>query len=177
MCEKGEFTISEIAQTMGVSRSNIAQLKERLIKLNALQLIEAKKRGAENLYKVTDKSSEISFGSGSGLRPENRTMRKGTLSQQIWNTFRMHGSVDKKLLKVTTTGSDSGLRSYVRCLVLAGYVKQVNQINRRKKGSCLKYKLIRDTGRSHPTKKPDGLWDQNTQTFYPFNKKQGASNE
>ena len=179
MCEKGQFTVNEIATALGVSSSNIFQLKNRLIKLSAIELIgtkPGKKNGVKNLYKVTAKSDAVSFGSGQGERPKNKKVKCGTIRQQVWNTLRMHSKVDIKLLIITTTGHEVSLRQYLNQLLKAGYLKRVNQINRRIKGSCFKYRLIRDTGRLHPTQRKDGLWDQNTQTFYPFNPSSNKGN-
>ncbi len=174
MCQKSQFTRSEIAKSLGVKQNIITQFTNRLLKQKAIELIGKNSNGlTQNVYRVLsstlDEKADIKFDS---LRISGK---KGTVRQQIWNTLRINRKADKKLILSTTAATETGARRYLRILLDAGYIRQINKLGRREKGSCLMYRLVRDSGRLHPIEKPDGLWDQNTQTFYPF--KKGTSNE
>ena len=166
MCEKGQFTRRDIIDALDVAPIRIIQFTNRLETEGTIKVTKRNGEGtAVNHYQVVKQDAVL--GTGRAFQPRSST---GTTCQQIWNTFRIHKVADSGLLLVTTSGKAKSNGCYVRMLYQAGYLRRLNRMGRRKKGESFKYRLIRNTGRLHPVRRPDGLWDQNTQTFYPFNK-------
>lgn len=168
MCDKQQFTRREIADALAVNPNLITKLTQRLQKQSAIGLLTSKSGNSGNVYQVLVAQDAVILGAGRPQTPRAPQVKTGTVVQQIWNSIRINRQFTKNLILATSTAPAAKVSSYVGCLVKAGYVRVLNSRKGNPRQTCLRYMLVRDTGRLHPTERPDGMWDPNTQTFYPY---------
>ncbi len=182
MCEKRLFTRKDIAQALHIKMNTVTELTKRLENQQAICLVKPSEKNRGNLYEVVINEDDVILGTGNPQTERTpQKIKRGTIAQQIWNTLRRHTKTDKHLILATSSASESSIVAYLGKLHSAGYLRRTRTHHCKgegkgmRKGSCAQYSLIRNSGRLHPTQRKDGLWDQNTQTFYPF--KKGSTNE
>jgi hypothetical protein len=172
MCDKQQFTRREIALALGVKTNLITELTKRLQKQAAIELIKIQVGNKGNLYRVLINLDDVILGTG---KPQTtrapQQIKRNTLVQQIWNSIRINRRFNKGLILATSTVAPSLVTRYLGCLSKAGYIRPLNSIKGSPRGTSLNYLLVRDSGRLHPTERKDGMWDQNTNTFYKFKEK------
>ncbi len=175
MCNKGVFTSQQIADELEIARNRITNLTNRLLKQAVIEQVDT--AGRNRKFRVCTNQDEVILGTGHAQQDRKpQVYKKSTGRQQIWNSIRINRKVDRKLIQVTTTNvSKNGISAYLKALADTGYLKPLNSIKGGAKSCCLRFMLMRDSGRFNPIVRKNGVWDQNTQTFYPFNK--GTSNE
>ncbi|UCX05452.1 hypothetical protein [Shewanella glacialimarina] len=172
MCEKHQFTRREIAQVLGVKTNLVTELTKRLQKQSAIKLMSKQSGNKGNLYQVITQQDDVILGIGKpqAIRAPQR-IKRNTVVQQVWNSIRINRHFNKGLIQATSTAESSLITRYLGCLSKAGYIRALNSIKGSPRGTTLKYLLVRDTGRLHPTERTQGMWDQNTNTYYPFKEK------
>lgn len=104
------------------------------------------------------------------VKSANQNSQLHTDRQQVWNVLRIHTKANKRLIMTTTSVKSGLIYRYLLQLVKAGYLKPLNTRKGRPRGQCIHYRLIRNSGRLAPQVRNNGVWDQNQQVFYPFNK-------
>ena len=172
MCEKRQFTRREIAQSLGVKTNLITELTKRLQNQSAIALISKQTGNKGNLYQVIVTPDKVILGKGNPQTERApQRIKRNTVVQQVWNSIRINRHFNKGLILATSTAESSLITRYLGCLSKAGYIRALNSIKGSPRGTTLKYILIRDTGRFHPTERTQGMWDQNTNTYYPFKEK------
>lgn len=178
MCDKNQFTRREIADALGVNYNLIIGLTRALQKQAAIEVLEQRTGKQGHIYRVIVKhdAPTVSIGRPQGQRALRRA-KHATSSQQIWNSIRINNHFTKHLIMATTTVSPSWIAHYLAHLTKAGYIRVLNSLKDSPRGTCLRYMLVRNSGRLCPTERPDGMWDHNSQTFYPFQVKSLRRNQ
>lgn len=182
MCQQESFDLLELVAASPLKLGNVYLVVRRWLASGHLRCVYQKPFGRRvsfrgSRYQVIDPSRVPQFGSGDRQtkhRKKRRIQRK-TVQQKMWNTMKISRFFTLGDLAITAGVDDSGASTYTTFLIRAGYVRQVEKIERFKvKGDQNRYQLIRDTGRFAPMvrAKQRGCWDQNEQRFYPFDMKE-----
>lgn len=182
MCQQESFDLLELVAASPLKLGNVYLVVRRWLASGHLRCVYQKPFGRRvsfrgSRYQVIDPSRVPQFGSGDRQtkhRKKRRIQRK-TVQQKMWNTMKISRFFTLGDLAITAGVDDSGASTYTTFLIRAGYVRQVEKIERFKvKGDQNRYQLIRDTGRFAPMvrAKQRGCWDQNEQRFYPFDVKE-----
>lgn len=182
MCQQESFDLLELVAASPLKLGNVYLVVRRWLASGHLRCVYQKPFGRRvsfrgSRYQVIDPSRVPQFGSGDRQtkhRKKRRIQRK-TVHQKMWNTMKISRFFTLGDLAITAGVDDSGASTYTTFLIRAGYVRQVEKIERFKvKGDQNRYQLIRDTGRFAPMvrAKQRGCWDQNEQRFYPFDVKE-----
>ncbi|QYK02770.1 hypothetical protein [Shewanella psychrotolerans] len=168
MCSRQTFSCKEIAQTLNIKTNKVVGFTRSLIRKRAIEVIDKRNKYQGTLYRVCIERQALQLQMPMAPKRKERRIKKGTRSQQIWNTIRIHRSFSVELLQTTTNASLSLINNYVWHLEQSGFIRKQGRFLNQSGYSCVKYMLIKDLGRLYPTTQKQGMWDQNTQTFYPF---------
>lgn len=168
MCDKQHFTRRDIAEELGLSPNLVTKLTQRLHRQAAIGVVRDATGGKGQVYQVLVAADAVILGAGKPQTPRSPQVKTATVVQQIWNAIRINRQFTKRLILATSSASSAKVSSYVGCLVKAGYVRVLNSRKGNARTTCLRYLLVKDSGRLHPTERRDGLWDPNTQTFVPY---------
>ena len=168
MCSRQTFTCREIAQLLNTKTNKIVGFTRTLIRNQAIEIFDRRDKRQGVLYRVCIEPESLTLPLPKARRKERRKML-GTRSQQIWNAIRIHKGFTMELLQTTTSSaSESLINNYVWHLEQCGFIRKQGRYTNLAGRSCFKYRLIKDIGRLYPTTQRQGMWDQNSKTFYPF---------
>lgn len=112
---------------------------------------------------------------GRGHCNDERTVRrrgKKTKRQKMWNAMKMNRTFTRVDMQMTADVTDSHAKDFLCALIKAGYVRFTIKVKagQKSKGALSRYTLLRDTGCLAPIVRKTGVWDQNQQLFYPFDR-------
>lgn len=168
MCNRQTFSCKEIAQTLNIKTNKIVGFTRTLIRKRAIEVVDRRNKYQGTLYRVCIERYALQLHTPMAPRHKKRRIKKGTWSQQIWNTIRIHRVFNVELLQTTTNASLSLINNYLWHLEQAGFIRKKGRFVNQNGYFCFKYMLIKDLGRLYPTTQKQGMWDQNSQMFYPF---------
>ncbi|MCE9679586.1 hypothetical protein LZP69_10485 [Shewanella sp. AS1] len=168
MCSRQTFSCREIAQALNINSNKIAGFARTLLRGKAIELVDRRTQYKGALYRVCIARSELSIPLQINPKRKERRKKKGTRSQQIWNTIRINRSFNVELIETTTDASLTLIHSYLWQLEQCGVIRKQGRFLNSIGYSCWKYVLIKDLGRLYPTTQPQGMWDQNSGTFIPY---------
>lgn len=167
MCGRKRFTCREIAQTLDVKTSKLVGLIKMLINREAIKIIKKGEKDRGNTYRVVIGEADLNLKKALS-KPKRRRSVRGTQSQQVWNAIRIHRVFTMELLQTTTSASLSLINNYVWHLEQCGFIGRQKRFVNQAGYSCVRFRLLKDIGRLYPKVQKQGMWDQNTQQFYPF---------
>ena len=168
MCSRQTFCCKEIAQILNINTHKIVGFTRTLVRNQAIEVVDKRNKYQGTLYRVCIARSALKLPLPMAHRRKERRVKNGTRSQQIWNTIRIHRTFNVELLQTTTDASLALIHSYLWHLEQSGVIRKQGRFLNPNGYSCVKYILVKDLGRLYPTTQPKGVWDQNSQTFYPF---------
>lgn len=182
MCQQGTFDLAELVKQTPLNHGAAYEVLKRWICWGHVRCVREKTRGSSisfrgSHYQVVDAQVPPNFGSGNRVTTERRKGRfKGkTRQQKMWNTMKISRHFTPVDLSITTGASIKSAARYIRSLMRAGYISQIDRGSNRLLVER-SYLLIRDTGRLPPMIRanPEGCWDQNQQRLYPFLVEEGT---
>jgi hypothetical protein len=168
MCGRQMFTCREIALLLNMKTNRIVGFTRTLIRNQAVEIFDRRDKSQGVLYRVCIEQGSLTLPPPKVRRKERRK-KGGTRSQQIWNAIRIHKGFTMELLQTTTCSTSlSLLNNYVWHLEQCGFIRRQGRYTNQAGYSCVKYRLINDIGRLYPRTQKQGMWDQNSNTFFPF---------
>jgi hypothetical protein len=176
MCQQEKFALSELIEQTDLNNGAAYEVLKRWIGWGHVRCVKEKVRGKSvsfrsSTYQVINPQEPPNFGSGNRVTTERRKKRfkRKTYQQKMWNTMKISRHFKPADLSITAGVSVKSAARYIRLLMLAGYIQQMDR-GEIKPVSERSYLLIRDTGRLSPMVRanPSGCWDQNQKRLYPF---------
>lgn len=178
MAANERFTVNDIAAVIAESSEKGREIVKEFEKRGFIQHVAGiGVAGRPKVYACIEGRQPVLGRGHCGEGREVRSRSQKTKQQKMWNAMKMHKHFTRPDLLMTAEVADSHAKSYLSALHKAGYVRFLLKVKagQKSKGTLSRYTLQRDTGQLAPLVRKTGVWDQNQQTFYPFESTGGVA--